>query len=199
MSDIKFNSDTDNTSSLGIIVELPLKFNVQNYSDTSVDLNAQNKLAFDIADTFSHSQLDNSGVRQVERKLDRSVHDENVIQNRLLEKKLTVVIQLLNTLLANNDTGATLHSLKLGVNSIEWDNAQFQSDALVSISKDQNLLFSLYPASELAYPIKRSGVVVNVEGSVISVKFHPLDSLNQERFEKWIFQLHRRSLQHKNF
>ena len=201
MSDVKSQttlqskSESDNNSSMGVVVELPLKFNFHKCADIAMDLSAQNKLAFDLADTFN--QVDSSAVRHLEHPLEHSTHHEHAVQNRLLEKKLNLVMQLLNTLLVNLSGAAVTHSLKLSANTIEWDNAQFQSDASSSIKKDQNLIFDFYPASELPYPIKRCGVVVEVKGSIISAKFYPLNSLNQERFEKWVFQLHRRSLQHK--
>lgn len=189
-------SESDNNSSMGIVVEHPLKFNFHQCADPGIDLSAQNKLSFDLADTFS--QVDSSAVRHLEHQLERSTQHEHAVQNRLLEKKLNLVMQLLNTLLINMSGSAMTHSLKLSANTVEWDNAQFQNEVAFSIEKDQNLLFDFYPASELPYPIKRSGVVVGVNGSIISVKFYPLDALNQERFEKWVFQLHRRSLQHKD-
>lgn len=185
------NLETDNNSTQGIVVELPLKFNFQTCSDITTDLSAQNRLAFDIADTFSH--VDTS----VDKRPDRGIHDKHHAQNRLLEKKLNLVMQLLNTLLVNLNGQAMTHSLKLSANTIQWDNSQDFKAAPVSIKKDQNLIFDFYPASELPYPIKRCGVVVDVNGSTISVKLYPLDSINQERFEKWVFQLHRRSLQKK--
>ena len=198
MSDLKSQSkpDSDNNSPLGIVVELPLKFNFFNCSDISMDLNAQNKLAFDLADTFT--PLDSSITRHVDNHLERGVLHEQSVQNRLLEKKLSLVLQLLNTLLANLAGATLIHLVKLSATTVEWDNALFQSDSSLSIVKDQNLIFDFYPASELPYPIKRCGVVVDVKGSFITAKFLPLDPHNQERFEKWIFQLHRRNLQLKS-
>lgn len=185
------NLEADNNSTQGIVVELPLKFNFQTCSDITLDLSAQNRLAFDIADTFAH--VDTS----VDKRPERGIHDKHLAQNKLLEKKLNLVMQLLNTLLINLSGQVMTHSLKLSANSIQWDNSQDFNSAPVSIKKDQNLIFDFYPASELPYPIKLCGVVVDVNGSTISANFYPLDSRNQERFEKWVFQLHRRSLQKK--
>lgn len=189
-------SDSGNDSPLEIVVDLPLKFNFHTCLDPAIDLSAQNKLAFDIVDTFSH--VDSSVVRQAEHRFEQGVQHEQSAQNRVLEKKLNLVMQLLNTLLVNLSGTAQVHPLKLSAQTIEWDNALFQSDASPLLTKDQNLIFDFYPASELPYPIKRCGVITNISGSVISAQFYPLDTQNQERFEKWIFQLHRRSLQHKN-
>ena len=198
MSDSKShpNSNSDNVSSLGIVVELPLKFNFHTCMDPEMDLSAQNKLAFDIVDTFSY--VDSSVAHQAEHRSGHGVQHDHSVQNRVLEKKLNLVLQLLNTLLVNLGGTAQVHPLKLSAQTIEWDNAQFQSDALLSLEKGQNIILDVYPASELPYPIKRCGVIANITGSIISAEFYPLDTQNQERFEKWIFQLHRRSLQHKD-
>ena len=190
MSYLNSDSDSgpDNNSPQRIVVDIPLKLNIHDCSDSSIDLSAQNKLAFDIADTFSH----------VESSVERGLLAENSAQNRLLEKKLNLIIQLLNTLLVNLGDSATVSPIKLSAQTIEWDSSQFQTHEPITFQKDQNLLFDFYPASELPYPIKRCGVVVDVKDSVICAQFYPLDKLNQERFEKWVFQLHRRSVQKKS-
>ena len=107
-------------------------------------------------------------------------------------------MQLLNSLLANINGGSLdKYLVKLSANTIEWDLSQFNSEGLPVLELNQNVIFELYPTSDLPYPIKRSGIVVDITGSVISAEFNPLDRVNQERFEKWIFQLHRRLIHSK--
>lgn len=198
------NSDSEHSnlskpfedSKQGIVVELPLKFSFKYCADANIDLSIENKLAFDIADTFS--QTENNSERSLERQVDRAAQTEQAAHTRVLEKKLNVVMQLLNSLLANiHGDSLKKYLVKLSANSIEWDLSQFNSEARPVLELKQNVIFDLYPASDLPYPIKRSGVIVDVRGSVISAEFNPLDRVNQERFDKWIFQLHRRLIHSK--
>ena len=189
-------SKASNISKQGIVVELPLKFSFKHCADANIDLSIENKLAFDIADTFSQSE--NNSERKLERQVDRAAQTEQAAHTRVLEKKLNVVMQLLNSLLANvHGDSLEKYLVKLSANTIEWDLSQFHSDSHPILELNQNVIFDLYPTSDLPYPVKRSGVIVDISGSVISAKFNPLDRVNQERFEKWIFQLHRRLIHSK--
>jgi len=198
------NSDSEHSnlskpfedSKQGIVVELPLKFSFKHCADANIDLSTENKLAFDIVDTFS--QNENNSERKLERQVDRAAQTEQAAHTRVLEKKLNIVMQLLNSLLANvHGDSLEKYLVKLSANTIEWDLSQFHSDSHPILELNQNVIFDLYPTSDLPYPVKRSGVIVDISGSVISAKFNPLDRVNQERFEKWIFQLHRRLIHSK--
>ena len=196
MTHLNSDSEHSNLSKQEIVVELPLKFSFKHCADANIDLSTENKLAFDIADTFS--QNENNSERRLERQVDKAAQTEQAVHTRVLEKKLNIVMQLLNSLLANvHGESLKKYLVKLSANTIEWDLSQFHSDSRPILELNQNVIFDLYPTSDLPYPVKRSGVIVDVSGSVISAKFNPLDRVNQERFDKWIFQLHRRLIHSK--
>lgn len=215
MSIIDKNSEN---SEQGIIVELPLFFKVQQceFDDTALDFNKENQLAFEMAELFSLSPSDTLSERAGQRHTERNIQNELAQQNRVLDKKLNIVMQLLNTILVSMNGGEqSQYLLSLSANTIEWDYSQFaiplnsqnnnspnnnyQNNSFRSgtLQTNQNLIFEFFPSNELPYPIKRSGVVTEINESIVKAKFDPLNGQNQEHFEKWIFQLHRRSLQSK--
>jgi len=178
MSDIK-----DNTSpQQGVVVEtaLPFSFHEPIAGETENDFTQHNQLAFDIADVFSHA--DNSEIR------------DKANQYKVLEHKLNTVLHLLRFLLANQRDAASQYQIRLSALTVEWDNTQFAEKEIKRIQEAQKLVFEFYPSTELPWSIKRLGQVTEVNGSMITAEFLPVEPVSDERFAKWVFQLHRRSI-----
>lgn len=178
MSDIK-----DNTSlQQGVVVEtaLPFSFYDAITGETEDNFTNHNQLAFDIVDVFSHA--DNSEIR------------DKTNQYKVLEHKLNTILHLLRFLLASQRDVASQYQIRLSALMVEWDNAQFTEKEIKSIKESQKLVFDFYPSNELPWPIKRLGQVIEVNGSMITAQFLPVEPVDDERFAKWVFQLHRRNI-----
>lgn len=182
MSDVKNKTAVQQ----GVVVTTSLAFNFYPASEMEVNnnLSHNNQLAFDIADAFSTT--------------DSTELCDKTNQYKVLEHKLTTILHLLRFLLASQREVAKQHQIQLSAFSVQWDNAEFGNNEIKNIKKNQQLIFEFYPSSQLPWPIKRHGQVTEVKGSVISATFLPVDQANDERFTKWIFQLHRRSIQQQN-
>ncbi|VAW97481.1 hypothetical protein MNBD_GAMMA23-941 [hydrothermal vent metagenome] len=178
MSDIKNKIDLE--QGVEVITSLPFNFHLANGAAKN-NFSSHNQLAFDIADAFSTAS--NTESR------------DTTTQYKALEHKLTTILHLLRFLLASQQVVATEYQIKLSALTVEWDNAGLVENKIDNIKKHQQLVFEFYPSNQLPWPIKRLGQVTEVNGSVINAAFLPLDSTNDERFAKWVFQLHRRSIQ----
>jgi len=174
------------SSSQGVVVDVSLPFKIYTTPSEKCGVSAgnfssHNQLAFDIADVFSLA--DNHEVR------------DKTTEHKVLENKLTTILHLLRFLLASQNDVTHRHQIKLSAIGVEWDNAQFADDEIKNIKKAQQFIFEFYPSSQLPWPIKRNVQVTNITGTVIKATFLPIDENGNERFAKWVFQLHRRSLQ----
>ncbi len=165
----------------GVVVDTTLPFKVYPLTDVHNDLSPHNELAFDIIDAFS--SVDSSDAR------------DRTGQYKALEHKLTTILHLLRFLLASQQSLPDELPVSLSASTLQWDNSRLTGNVLSDIRASQQLGFDIYPSTELPWPIKRIGEVIEINGSTIMVRFLPLDAINDERFAKWIFQLHRRSVQ----
>jgi len=175
----------------GVVVETTLPFNVSIVSETMVaeienTISQHNQLAFDIANAFITS--DNNEIR------DKSS------QYKALEYKLTTILHLLRFLLAAQHPVVGEYQIKLSALAVEWDSKvfldkPFSNSKIANVEKSQKLYFDFYPSSQFPWPIKRIAEVTEVNGSIIKAQFLPVDMVSDEHFSKWVFQLHRRSIQ----
>ncbi len=179
MSDIE--NKTDSQQGVVVTTSLPFNFYFASEEEITNNFSSHNQLAFDIADAFS--TVSNTELR------------DTTSQYKALEHKLTTILHLLRFLLTSQQPVAKECQIKLSALTVEWDNTGFVGNEAESIKKHQQLVFEFYPSSELPLPIKRLAQVTEVKGSLVTATFLPLEPLNDERFTKWVFQLHRRSIQ----
>ncbi len=178
-------SDIKNKTALqqGVVVTTSLPFNFYPASEVEVNnnLSHNNQLAFDIADAFSTT--------------DNMALSDKTNQYKVLEHKLTTVLQLLRFLLASQQGVVKEQQIQLSAFTVQWDNTCFNESEIKNIKKHQELIFEFYPSSQLPWPIKRPAQVTEMNGSMITAEFLPVEAATDERFAKWVFQLHRRSIQ----
>ncbi len=169
----------DSSQGISVATSLPLRIKV--ITDASADLSIQNQMAFDIIEAFEHSE----GL---------SSHEQSV-QTRQLENKLNTIVKLLRLLLTSRDTVPPKQSLTLSATTLQWHQTAQGETATEVLKENQDIEVSFYPGSELPWPIKRIARIIKLDYSQtpieVTARFYPVDGQTTERFEKWIFRLHR--------
>jgi len=176
-------------SEQSIVVNISIPFHYQRAAEVTDNLTSHNQMAFDIVDAFS--QTDVIDIHEPSNKQSQS-------QIRQLENKLNTILKLLRLLLMDKQVAAVLSTIDLSANKICWDVSTVNSSEDTKIDLEQLFLFELYPDSQLPWPIRRYGRVTEINGSKVTAEFYPVDLAISERFEKWVFQLHRRFIHSKS-
>lgn len=181
------NNLVDSTQGISVTINLPFHF--RTISETDIDLTTQNQMAFDIVEAFEQSDVVSS--------------HEQAAQTRHLENKLNTVLKLLRLLLSCNESVPSDQSLHLSSSIVQWSEVITDKSPANKLKENQDIEVSIYPTNQLPWPIKRLARIIKLNKdkvqAEITAQFYPVDEISNERFEKWIFRLHRQYIrQHKN-
>ena len=131
---------------------------------------------------IAYSLLEQTGQQVIARDND---FDSDI---QRLDHKIDLVIQMLGQLIKTQQTRPASTLLRLGAETIAWQNPQAKVG--------QEYLITLFLFEAIAVPIQALVRITELDGEWCTAQFVSQSADEQSAWERWVFRQHRRQVAH---